>query len=315
VDIVEQGAGGDDLHVPWHVSALAVANSGVAQDALDLTGGPAELGLTELGFGLPFTDLYLLGTEDPLDDGAEGDLTAIGARSFTGGSVDGTAEGAPTGIDAFAQVTWPQFLTQVDEPTEPVEFVAVGADVHNTTDTTEIDILVDLGADGVFADAALQADVMVVKLAEGANGTVCVFTLPNDFTACDATYFQDYSNHNASIWGVVVDAGALGLSNAVHTLSYSITACSGVYSGDVPDDLSCDTAGAMDAGTGTYGPTLDVTDPALAISGLVAGGFWGGLGPISVDVGSAAAGDDPSILVVFPNNAPNNQSTIVLTTT
>jgi hypothetical protein len=51
-------------------------------------------------------------------------------------------------------------------------------------------------------------------------------------------------------------------------------------------------------------------DPALAIDTLVCKGFWSGsdcdsLSPITVDVGSAGPGDDPSILAVFPNNAPS----------
>ena len=37
--------------------------------------------------------------------------------------------------------------------------------------------------------------------------------------------------------------------------------------------------------------------------------------PIDVSVGSAAAGDDPSILAVFPNNAPSRTPTIVETLT
>jgi hypothetical protein len=261
-------------------------------------------------------DLYLLGTGDPFDDGAEGDLVAIGARTFTGDSVDGTPVGVPTGVDALAGIDWLSFLTESDTPTEPVEFVAVGASPHNVTETTQLEVYVDLGADGVFADPALDADVLIVKFFEGGGGTTCLFRLPSDFTTCDAGYFQDYSNYNAGTWGIPVDATALGLSNSTHVLSYSITACSGVYAGDVPTDLVCDTAGEIDPASGTYGPRLDVTDPALTFSKLVVGGFWGGgAGPVTVGVGSAAAGDDPGILAVFPNNAPEDQWAVVSTTT
>jgi subtilisin family serine protease len=316
VDIVEKGQGGDELHVPWHAAALAVADTQVSPDALDLTGGSADLQVTNSGAGANYGDLYLLGAEDPVDDGAEGDLVAIGARTFVGDSVDGTPVGVPTGVDPLGGIDWLSFLTDTDTPTEPVEFVALGASPHNVTETTEVDVLVDLGADGVFADPALGGDVLIVKFFEGGGGTTCVFRLPSDFSACDAGYFQDYSNYNASAWGIPVDATALGLSNSTHVLSYSVMACSGVYAGDVPTDLVCDTAGAIDPATGTYGPTLDVTDPALTFSKLVVGGFWGGgAGPVTVGVGSAAAGDDPGILAVFPNNAPDDQWAVVSTTT
>jgi hypothetical protein len=36
---------------------------------------------------------------------------------------------------------------------------------------------------------------------------------------------------------------------------------------------------------------------------------------VSVTVGSAAPRDDPRILVVFPNNAPNDQGAVVATST
>jgi len=175
---------------------------------------------------------------------------------------------------------------------------------------------VDIGADGNFADDSLGADALLVKFAEGGTGTTCLFNLPSDFSACDAEYFQDYSNYNASAWGIPVDAGALGLTNAEHVLSYSIVACSGVYAGDLPDDFTCDQAGVIDPATGTYGPTIDVTDPALTFSTNVVKGFFGGpLGPVSVGIGSAAPGEDPSILAVFPNNAPDDQFALVTTGT
>ncbi len=316
VNIVAKGKGGDDLHVPWHVAPLAVAHTGVAPSSLDLTGGPADLDVTENGAGVSFADLYLLGAQESGGPAAEGNLVAVGARSFVGPNVDGTAVGVPTGTDAYAGITWQQFLTSSSEPTEPVEFVAVGDALHNTTETTEVDVLVDVGADGVFADTHLHADVLIVKRFEGFTGTTCLFTLPSDFTACDAEYFQDYSNYNASVWGIPVDAEALGLSSATHVLSYSITACSGVYAGDVPTDAVCDSLGDLDPSTGTYGPTIDVTAPALTLSNQVVGGFWKGAhGPVSVDVGTAGPGDDPSILAVFPNNAPDDQWTVVGTST
>ena len=65
---------------------------------------------------------------------------------------------------------------------------------------------------------------------------------------------------------------------------------------------------------------LNATDPALHIDPLVCGGFWGtedcdAGDPIQVTTGSAEPGDDPGILVLFPNNVPSRTPTIVETTT
>jgi hypothetical protein len=183
----------------------------------------------------------------------------------------------------------------------------------------ETDVLIDVGADGVFADASLKADAILVKLfGPGSAGDTCLFVLPSDFGACDAEYFADYSVYNSALNGVAADAQALGLSDAKHVLSYSITQCSGQF--PTIESVACETVGAIDPSTGTYGPTLDVTTPALAIDPLVCGGFFGGAkcagaGAISVAAGSAAPGEDPSILVVFPNNAPKRAGTVVTTRT
>lgn len=316
IDIVEKGSKGDELHVPWHVTPLAASNTSVFPNVVDLTGGPADLAVLDKGAGLSYADLYLLGAEDPVGDGAEGDLVAIGARSFVGETVDGAPVGVAPGTDALAGIDWLSFLTQVDTPSEPIEFVAVGADIHNITETTEVDVLIDVGADGVFADTDIGADVLIAKLFEGGTGTVCVFVLPSDFSACDATYFQDYSNYNASVWGIPVDVGVLGLDNTTHAIGYQVVACTGVYAGDFANDLVCDTAGGFDSATGKYTTTFDVIQPALTFSNQVVGGFWGGPeGSVTIGVGSAGAGDDPSILAVFPNNAPDDQYTVVTTTT
>jgi hypothetical protein len=144
-------------------------------------------------------------------------------------------------------------------------------------------------------------------------------SLADPFDDCAETYFADYSNYNSNVVGLVVDAQAIGLSDVQHQLSYQVTACTGRYSGDVPGTF-CDTAGAFDEDTGTYTAFLDATDPALDISPLVCQGFWDGGAcdsgdPITVDVGSAGSGDDPTILALFPNNAPSRAATIVETQT
>jgi hypothetical protein len=272
------------------------------------------------GAGTPFGDLYLLGATDPVGSTGEEDVVAIGARSFTGSTIDGDPEGLPTGNDALADFDWLTFLTNDDTPTEPVEFVVQGAGVRNTTETLEIDVKVDVGADGVFADDEMQADYLIVK-PPGAGGTVVVYdlSLPDPFDNPVADYFADYSVYNTNLTGLVVDAGAIGLDDGTPTLSYQVTSCTGRFSGDVPGQF-CDTAGDFDSGTGTYVPTLNAIDPALQIDPLVCHGFFGGGDcdsgtPIDVSVGSAGAGDDPSILAVFPNNAPSRTPTIVTTTT
>ncbi len=311
----------DVLRVAWHVAPLAAADDSLSDSSLDLTGGPATMTVDPgSAAGLSFTDLYLLGATDPVASTGEEDVVAIGARSFTGSTIDGTPEGIPTGEDPLAGISWPSFLTNEDEPTEPVEFVVQGAGVRNTTETLEVDVKVDVGADGVFADDTLQADYLIVK-PPGVGGDVVVYdlSLPDPFDNPVADYFADYSVYNTNLTGLAVDASAIGLSDGTSTLSYQVTSCTGRFSGDVPGQF-CDTAGDFDADTGTYVPTIDVIDPALQIDPLVCGGFFGGGDcdtgtPIDVSVGSAGSGDDPSILAVFPDNAPSRTPTVVGTST
>ncbi len=320
VEIAQSGGPADVLRVPWHVAPLATSDNGLSATSLDLTGGgPGTMELTEgTAAGVSYADLYLLGTTDPAGSRGEEDLVAVGARSFTGSTIDRTAEGVPTGTDAFAGITWPQFLTANDEPTEPIEFGVQSWEVHNTTETLEVDVLVDAGADGKFADQELQADYLVVKL-PGAGGNVCVFDLAVGTDECAALYFADYSNFNANLVGLVVDAGAIGLTDTAPELAYRVEACTGTFSGDVPG-LICDSAGEIDAATGTWNLTLNAIAPALEIDPLVCRGFWDGgdcdaINPITVTRGSAGPDDDPSILALFPNDAPHRTPTVVATDT
>ena len=315
VNIVQTDGKDDAFHVPWHASALATADTDVGVGNLDLTGGAGVLPIVEGGFGLNYADLYLLGATSPEDIGGEADIAAIGARTFVGAQVDGVAEGLPEGTDPLAGLTFLEFVTQVDEPTELIEFVVQSHDPHNNSDTQEVDVLIDVGADGNFSDDTIGADAMLILLpGTGSGGTVCLFDLPSTFEACDATYFAHYSIYNSDLVGLPVDAGALGLTNGQHALSYQVVSCTGVFAGDVPES-TCDVAGDVDPDTG-YVPTLDVTDPALVFGNQVVGGFWKGPeGDVDVSVGSAAAGDDPGILVVFPNNTPGDMGTVVTTGT
>jgi minor extracellular serine protease Vpr len=320
VKITQTGGATDRLHVPWHMVLLRTSNVKLSESSLDLTQGPASMSLlnqTALG-GVPYADLYLLGASSDTTTGTEEDIAAIGARSFTGPSIDGVGEGLPAGTDEFAGITWTQFLTLSNEPVEPVEFGVESYAAHDTTETLEIDVKVDAGADGVFADPGLQADFLIVKPAE-AGGTSCVYdlSLPDPYSECTAEYFVDYSNYNSRMVGLVVQPGDIGLTDEAPSVAYQVTTCTGRYSGDVPSQ-ACDTAGSI-VGTGTYNAVLNVTDPALDVSPLVCRGFWDGGDctagdPITVSVGSAQSGDTPSILGLFPNNAPTETSIAIVRT-
>jgi hypothetical protein len=206
----------------------------------------------------------------------------------------------------------------VDTPAEPVEFVVQSAGIHSTSDTLETNVLIDVGADGSFADPQLQADALLVKLpGVGSAGTTCLFMLPSTFETCNATYFADYSIYNSSLTAVAVDARVLGLSNSTNELSYAVTQCSG-FAGTT-EVITCESVGSIDPNTRTYRARLNVTSPALDISPLVCGGFFGGPpcdagSPVTVSGGTATPADDPRILVAFPNNASGRQALIVDTT-
>jgi minor extracellular serine protease Vpr len=311
--------GADTLNVAWHVAPLAASDDSLSASSLDLSGGPGTMTVNGGGAGIDYADLYLLGDTDPVASTGEEDIVATGARSFTGSDVeDGNAAGVPSDTDVLGGNTWQEFLSNDNSPDDPVEFGVQTAAVHNTTETEEVDVLVDAGADGVFADQDLKADYMIVKQA-APGGATCVFdlSLPSPFDECAATYFPDYTNYNGNLFGLVVDASAIGLTNADPKLSYDVTACTGTFSGDVPGQI-CDTAGAIDDATGTYDATLNASDPALTIDPLVCGGFWAGGAcdsgdPISVDRGSAGPSEDPSILALFPSNRPSRNPTVVTT--
>jgi len=308
----------DSLHVPWHVAPLAASDGSLSKDELDLTSGPDTMTVDAGGAGVGQADLYLLGATDGLESHGEEDLVAVGARSFTGDDLsDDEAVGIPGGTDPFAEIGWLDFLADPDPPTEPVEFGVQAAGIHNTTETLEVDVLVDAGADGVYAgdDEGIDADYLVVKQA-APGGEVCVFDLaqPDALDECAATYFADYSNYNSNVLGLPVSAGDIGLANGDSELAYRVVACTGTFSGDVPGQF-CDSAGQADADTGVYDARIDVADPALAIEPLTCGGFFGGgdcdsADPIAVTAGSDP-GDDPAVLALFPNDKPSRTPVIV----
>ena len=110
------------------------------------------------GGGISYADLYHLGSTDAAESHGEEDIVAVGARSFTGATIDGTPEGLPSGVDEFFGISWLDFLTDDNTPDEPVEIGVQTWGVHNVTESLEVDVLIDAGADGVFADPELQAD-------------------------------------------------------------------------------------------------------------------------------------------------------------
>jgi len=320
VRITQSGGPSDAIQIPWHVAPLATSDNGLSESSLDLSGeGSDTMELTEgAAAGISYADLYLLGTTDPVGSRNEGDLVAVGARSFTGDTIDGEAEGLPSGTDETFGITWLEFLTSDDEPSEPVEIGVQTWAEHNTTETLEVDVFIDAGADGVFADPDLQADYIAVKLA-APGGEVCLFdlSLEDPFDDCAALYFPDYSNYNSNLVGLVLDAEAIGLTTEEPEFSYHVEACTGTFTGDVPGFV-CDSAGEIDGNT--WDLRLNAADPALVIDPLVCQGFWdggdcAGDDPIDVSAGSAEVGDDPSILALFPNDVPHRTATVVETST
>ncbi len=309
VHISQRRKGADDFRVPWHIVPYAASQDRMSDNHLDLRFGPDTTRLVHNGVGTGYADLYLLGGTDAIETGGEEDVVAFGARSFTGSTIDGVPEGVPAGVDEFAGLTWQEFLTDADTPEEPIEFGVQTAFVHNVTETKEVTVFVDAGNDGTFADPALEADYMVVKLA-APGGEVCVFdlSLPDPFADCTALYFADYSNYNSNLVGLVVDPDDIGVSDASPEIGYRVESCTGLFSGDVPA-FTCDETGAG---------TLNATAPALSIQPLVCLGFWDGpacdgAGPVTVENGSAAAGSDPSILALFPNNRPTATPAVITT--
>jgi hypothetical protein len=248
----------------------------------------------------------------------EEDITHIGARSFTGSSVDGSAAQLPPEVDPLAGIGWVDFLTANDVPTEPVQFGVVASEIHNTTESVEVSVLIDAGADGVFADPNLKADYMAVKPAPGSSTCLFDLSLASPFDACAAVYFPDYSNFNTDIFGIVVDASAIGLTDAKPEVAYRVEACTIVYdlgTFEVPPVPVCDAAGEIDPATGTYGARLNVIEPSLQVRPLVCGGFWSDpCRSITVRPGSAEPGSDPSLLLLFPNNPPGRTAKVVSTT-
>ncbi|MFN2488925.1 MAG: S8 family serine peptidase [Actinomycetota bacterium] len=307
VSVKQRGGKKDSFGVPWHVAPLAASKSDVAADSLDLSSGSATLAVSNDGAGVSQVDSYLAGGRDARETGREEDLTRIGARSFTGDSIDGTAEGVPGGTDPLGALSWVDFLTADDVPAEPVEFGARATGIHNTTESVEVDVFIDAAADGDFADPELEADYLAVKLP--GDGLTCLFdlSLESPFDECAATYFPDYSNFNTNLFGVAVDAQAIGLSDAQPEVSYKVEACTLAFDQPTFEPAICDGVGGIPEATGTYRARLNVIDPALAVAPLICGGFWSA---VRLDRGLervCPSGRGPVVTAVLPQQPADGE--------
>ena len=127
------------------------------------------------------------------------------------------AEGVPTGTDEFAGITWQRFLADPDGPRSRSSSGSSHGGVHNTTETLEVDVLVDAGADGVYADEEMQADYLLVKQA-APGGEVCVFDLsaPNPLDDCTASTSPTTRTTTAT-WSGSWSPRTIGLTTAART--------------------------------------------------------------------------------------------------
>jgi hypothetical protein len=100
-------------------------------------------------------------------------------------------------------------------------------------------------------------------------------------------------------------------------MSYAVVACDLSFDPDSQTGPDCDALGGVTPGAGTYDMVFDATAPSLSLSAITCGGFWAGDcgDAVTVEVGSAASGDDPRILAIRPNDAPGRQAVIVKTRT
>jgi hypothetical protein len=295
--------GRDAMRVPWHVVALAASDIESSASSFAMRGGSGTVELdARPSAGQKAADAYLFGGKDAGGDVSvpEADVSHFGARSYTGKKIGDGPRGLPRGVDALRGLSWKEFLTANDQLSEPVEFLVRTRRSHETTETMEINVAIDVGADGDFANALYKADYLVVKLPFRDGTCVYDMSLDRPFRTCAESYLSDYSRYNSNLTGVVVNAQAIGLTDASSRISYRVVACSDSYSGDVALPV-CDTAGGMK--NGTYKAKIDVTAPSLDLDRWFCGGFWSRRGCGSGFEAEPGAQFGPSrLLLVFPNN-------------
>ena len=302
--------GSDTLRVVWQVVPMAASDDTVGQTSVDLGGAPVHLDITsQPAAGTSFADLYVLGGTSAATTHTEEDITHFGARSFAGTTLDGTPEGVPTGVDPAFGVSWIDFLTDSHAPDEPLEFGIRTDAIHNAAQTAEVTVFIDAGNDGNYADDELNADFLAVKPQNDVRTCLYDLSVADPFAACAESYFADYSQYNSNLFGIVIDAGALGLTNGDSEIGYGVEVCTGGYSGDIPS-LVCDTAGAQGNG---WSAELDVTDPGIEPFTWFCGGFFGGP---ACSAGIDINGNNQSLdlMVLFPNNRPEEDVAVVETT-
>ena len=304
---------GGIARVPWHVVPMAASEMDMEEHAVELPADGSAVTLnvvSEEAAGRTFADLYQLGAREGAERGDEGDITHVGARSFTGGELGDGPSGLPDGTDPLSGGTWRGSVSEGRSTIEePVEFVIRTAAPHSTARTTGIDVSIDAGDDGVFADERRRADFIAHKTR---TGRTCLFDLSRlrPFRRCAGRYGLDYPDYNSALTGVVIDALDLGLGSRAR-IGYRVKLCTAVLSGDVTG-RRCDRAGGFQSGR--YEMTMRLTAPTLRIDPLVCGGFWEGPGcSEGIRLSRARAGAIEDLLVVFPNNPSGAEVTVVAT--
>lgn len=309
--IVKQRRNGrDGFQVPWLVVPYASSAVASAQQQADLSSGSETLDLDVTpSAGTAAADLYVFGDDDPSGDVplAEADVELLGARSFTGTSLGDGPTGLPQDTDPFRGDDW---LSAIGAPSieEPVEVVIATSGIHETLETLRVRILIDAGADGVFADPALGADYVVEKRSLSQSG--CVRTAPLTSNSCDGDVGVDGDIFDSDLVALVFDALDVGLSDGDPTFSYRVEVCSDTFSGDVPE-LLCDTSAGVGPG-GTYSARLDVTDPSPLPESPFCGGFWS-TSDCRSGLELLGAPSDPDVLLIFPNNPPGSSAQRIAT--
>ncbi len=156
VRVTQSGTPSDVLRLPWHVAPLATSDNGLSRPTpLDSHGRPGHDRADRGRGGGRLVRRPLPARSDRCGREPRRGRHRRGRRPLLHGRHDRRdRRGAPVGgVDEFARAsTWLEFLTDDNEPTEPVEIGVQTWGVHNVTETLEVDVLIDAGADGVFAD-------------------------------------------------------------------------------------------------------------------------------------------------------------------
>ena len=273
--------------------------------------------------GISYADLYLLGATDPAEAAARRTSSRSARGRSPGRRSTGPPRACPPGQTSSPGSTWQEFLTNADEPTEPVEFVvqACGRPQHHR-DARGRRRWSTRAPTACSPTPDLQADYLVVKPPARA-GTSASSTCRSPTRSTTARPRTSPTTRNYNTQPGRAGGGRRARSGSptrTPSSSYQVTACTGRFSGDVPGQI-CDTAGEIDSGTGTW--DLHARTPSIRRSRDRPARVQGVLGRRGLRCGDPdhghdrlrGAGDDPSILALFPNNAPHRTPTVVETDT